>query len=304
MQKWIVQGLVPILCGMALLLGAIATGRTARDSLHDRTAYCLAFADIDCQPPEGRTRTDFLNEVRSLAVQPAALHVLDDDLSHRLHRAFLAHPWVESVRRVAVARASVHVEMEYRRAILAVAQADGKWRLVDPRGILLSESLVRPRLPVLLTDVAAPQGPAGSRWSDARITAVVKTAAFLQPHLARLHLENSRIEIIEGDIIFVDTGVRVVWGHAPGQEKDGEAPAQLKLRRLLDYQTQHDGLDSLEHDVRLLAYQGHFPLLPNEPRHTVSFYGSSPPPPSTHRNQSSNVSQSCGEVCLPSNVMR
>ena len=50
-----------------------------------------------------------------------------------------------------------------------------------------------------------------------------------------------------------------MWGHAPGQEGPGKAPAKVKLQRLLDYQAGH-GLDSLEHDVRLFAYQGHFPL--------------------------------------------
>lgn len=304
MQKWIVQGLVPILCGIALLLGAIAAGRAARASLHDRAAYCLAFADIDCQPPEGMSRADFLNEVRSLAAQPAALRLLDDDLNNGLHRAFLAHPCVESVRRVAVDRASVHVEMEHRRAVLAVAQADSKWRLVDHRAILLSASSVKPQFPVLLTEVAAPSGPAGSRWGDARIAAAAKTAAFLQPHLFQLRLQDSNVKVIEGEIVFAKPGVRVVWGHAPGQEKEGEASAQVKLRRLLDYQRDHESLDSLEHDVRLLAYQGHFPLPPDERRHTVSFYGSNPPPPSTNRNQSSKASQICGEPHLPSNVMR
>jgi hypothetical protein len=304
MRTWIVQGLTPVLCGFALLLGVIGAGRVARASLHDRTAYRLAFADVDCQPPAGMSRDAFLTEVRSLARQPAALHLLDEDLNIRLHRAFLAHPWVESVRCVAIdpqerpvgpaSRRSMtlRIEMEYRRAVLAVPPSDGGWRLVDGHGMLLPESAVQPNLPVLLTDVPTPIGPIGSHWGDTRVTAAAKTAAFLQANLARLHLEDSRIEVIEGEIIFRKPGVRIVWGHAPGQEQADEAPAKVKLRRLLDYQREHDGLDSLEHDVRLLAYQGHFPLSPDEPRKTVSLYAPNPPPSGGNRDQVSNSSRS------------
>ncbi|HTU93950.1 MAG TPA: hypothetical protein VMF69_27975 [Gemmataceae bacterium] len=301
MQKWIVQGLVPILCGMALLLGMVAAGRAARVSLHDRADYSLAFADIDCRPPEGMSRAAFLNEVRSLASQPAALHLLDEDLSAGLHRAFLAHPWVESVRRVAIdplasasrrAKTSVRIEMEYRRAVLAISTADGKKRMVDHYGILLPESAPPGHLPVLISEVAAPAGTPGSHWGDARVAAAARTVALLHPHLTQLHLEGSQMEMVEGEIVFRRPGVRIVWGHAPGHETEGEAPALVKLRRLLDYQKEHDGLDSLEHDVRLLAYQGHFPLPPDEPRSAVSFYESSQSPASRNREQISNSSRS------------
>jgi hypothetical protein len=311
MRKWLVQGLTPVLCGLALLLGVISAGRVARASLHDRMAYCLAFADIDCQPPEGMSRAAFLDEVRSLTRQPAALRLLDEDLPTRLHRAFLAHPWVESVRRVAIdpprgtaSRRSltVHIDMEYRQAVLAVASAEGEWQMVDRRGTLLpssspfppsrGEKRGRPHLPILRTRVAAPAGPIGSCWGDARVVAAAKTAAFLQAHLPRLHLEGSDIEVIEGEIIFVKPGVRIVWGHAPGQEKEDEAPAQVKLRRLLDYQKEHEGLDSLEHDVRLLAYQGHFPLPPDERQNAISLSASSRSSSSTNQASTSNASRS------------
>lgn len=291
MRIWIVQGLTPILCGFALLLGVIGAGRAARVSLYDRAAYRLAFADIDCQPPEGMSRDVFLNEVRSLARQPASLHLLNEELTVRLHRAFLAHPWVESVRLVARGQASVHVEMEYRRAVLTVPPTDGGWRLVDGHGILLPESAVQPHLPVLLSEVETPTGSIGSHWGDARVAAAAKTAAFLQANLARLDLEDSQIEVVAGEVIFRKPGVRIVWGHAPGQEKADEAPAKVKLRRLLDYQREHDGLQSLEHDVRLLAYQGHFPLSSDGMRNTVSLYEPIPTSSGGKREPVSNSSQ-------------
>ncbi|MHB1424236.1 MAG: cell division protein FtsQ/DivIB [Gemmataceae bacterium] len=311
MRNWLVQGLTPILCGLAVLISAIALGRASRASLHDRAAYRLCFTDIHCQPPEGMSRAVFLNEVRSLACLPAALDLLDDDLTDRLPRAFLAHPWVESVRRVAIvssgshAKTSVRVELEYRRAVLAVPLStedrSGK-RLVDRYGILLPETAVPAHVPVFMGNVAAPTGPSGSRWGDARIAAAAKTAAFLQSHLAKLGLEDCQIEVNNGEIVFRRCGVRIVWGHAPGQEKENEAPAQVKLRRLLDYQKEHDGLDSLEHDVRFLAYQGHFPLTPGATQTTISLYERSQPPSRRNRYQVSNSSgnwQSCFNDAKP-----
>jgi len=268
--------------------------------LQDREAYRLAFADIDCQPPEGMSREVFLNEVCSLASPPKTLHLLDEDLTTRLHRAFLAHPWVESVQTVSLDRTSrrrpvqnsVRVEIEYRCPVLAVPAPDGGWRQVDRHGTLLPEATAQPHLPVLLTEVAPPTGPIGSHWGDARVTAAAKTAAFLQAHLSQLHLEDSRIEVVEGEVIFCKPGVRVVWGHAPGQEKADEAPAKVKLRRLLEYQQDHDGLESLEHDVRLIAYQGHFPLPPDEPRKSISLYQPKSSPPNGNGEQVSNSSRS------------
>jgi hypothetical protein len=312
MRNWLVQGLTPILCGLTLLLGVMAAGRAARASLHNRAVYTLPFEDIDCQPPEGMSRAAFLNEVRALTCQPAWLHLLDQDLPSRVHRAFLAHPWVESVRLVAIEprepvgpassrHSSVRIEAEYRRAVLAVSQSSDKsgtqkavreWRMVDRHGILLPETAARSHLPVLSANVATPAGPPGSPWGDARVTVAARTVAFLQSHLARLHLEDSQIEVIEGEIVFHLPGTRIVWGHAPGQENADEAPAKIKLKRLLDYQKEHDGLETLEHDVRLLAYQGHFPLTPDQAPNAVSLSEASQLPSRRTREQLSNSSRS------------
>jgi hypothetical protein len=163
--------------------------------------------------------------------------------------------------------------LTYRQPVLAVCHAGEKVpredsalkpvRAVDRHGVLLPVSAVHPRLPVLTANVSAPAGMEGSRWGDRRVSAAAATVAFLKPHLARLGLEDCDIEVVGGEVVFCKPGVRVVWGHAPGHEEPGEAPAKVKLRRLLDYHAGHDGLESLEHDVRLIAYQGHFPLALN-----------------------------------------
>jgi hypothetical protein len=182
--------------------------------------------------------------------------------------------------------------MEYRQAVLAVPTADGGWRMVDRQGILLPESEVQPHLPILVSTVDTPAGYTGSHWGDGRVTAAAKTAAFLQTSLSRIHLEDCQVEVIEGEVLLRRPGIRIVWGHAPGQEKEDEASAKVKLRRLLAYQAEHGSLESLEHDVRLLAYQGHFPLPLEERKNTVTLYEPRPFPSSPIRDQVSNSSRS------------
>lgn len=284
MRQWIVQFATPILCALALLLGIVGLGRAARTALRDREAFTFTLDDVDFQPPEGVSRGEFLEEVRQLSHPLERLHRLDPDLSSRLARSFAADPWVESVRHIQVGRVGtkVRVDLEHRRPVLAVYLAGDKiprdgsalietWagksrsalvpaRAVDGNGVLLPARAVHSGLPVLVAEVSAPTGPAGRRWNDRRVVAAAATLAYLTPQLSRLHLTDCEIEFAQSEVVFRKPGVRIVWGHAPGREAPAEAPAEVKLRRLLDYQAEHNGLESLEHDVRLLAYQGHFPL--------------------------------------------
>jgi hypothetical protein len=286
MRTWVAQVVLPILGALAALLGVLSLGRATRAALHDRDAYTIAWHDIDCTAPEGLSRGDFLAEVRSQSRLPERLHLLDADLADRLARAFAADPWVEAVRRIEVRpRPSlVRIELVHRKAVLAVCLSGSKipsdgsalietWSgmgrnalrpagTVDANGILLPVAAVPSQMPVLTAEVAAPAGPPGVRWGDRRVAEAAATVGFLQTHLARLRLADCNIEIIEADLIFRKPSVRIVWGHAPGQEETGEAPAAVKLRRLLDYQARHGSLENLEHDVRLLTHEGHFPLSP------------------------------------------
>jgi hypothetical protein len=284
MRQWLAQALVPILGALSVLLGVLALGRGTRAALHDRPEYTLSFSDIQCDPPHGMARGDFLREVRDCSPPFDPMHLLDEDLAARLARAFAAHPWVESVGKIEMqgSKAGVRVQLVYRQAVLAVALSGGKiprdgsalvetWsamgrnalvpaRAVDRHGVLLPVSAAHSQLPVLTAEAAAPAGPPGSQWGDRSVAMAAATVGFLKADLDRLHLSDCDLEIVQGEVVFRKPGVRVMWGHAPGHEVAEEAPAPLKLRRLLDYQARHGGLDSLEHDVRLLAHQGHFPL--------------------------------------------
>jgi hypothetical protein len=297
MRTWIVQAVTPILGGLVIFFGVVGLGRAVRVHLGDHLTYSLAFDEIDCQPPEGVSRQQFLLEVRSLAHQPHSLPLLDQKLTARLHGAFAVHPWVESVHAVKMDRseakrksgsARIHVDLVYRLPVLAVRIPAEKTpapdrtlresritvshyppqttRIVDRQGILLPAQWNSPSLPVMIANVTPTDRPVGASWGDPAVTAAARTVAYLQPYLTLLRLEACEVVLVEEDIILRAPGVRIVWGHAPGQEQEGEAAADVKLQRLLEYHSGHNGLDSLEHDVRLLAYQGHFPLSASENR--------------------------------------
>lgn len=278
MGKWLAQFVLPIAAAMSLLLAVIALGRSARAALRDRPQYTVAFRDIACTPPPGQSRGGFLAEVHRDSPLPERLYLLDGDLPDRLARVFVSHPRVESVRRVRIlpppsaeshSRAEIVVELVYREPVLAVRSPNdtsrASCRIVDRNGILLPDSAREPHLPVLIADGANPTGPAGTHCGDRRVLAAAAIAAFLKPYLFRLRLDNCEIDLVDNRAVLRKPDLRILWGHAPGQEDPGEASAAVKRQRLLDYREVHDGLEGLEHDVRLLAYKGHFPL-PSEPR--------------------------------------
>ncbi len=178
---------------------------------------------------------------------PDAVCVLDDGLPARLSAAFAKHPWVERVEGVEVeAGRKVRVRLTYRTAVLRVrGRGDAQWA-VDANGVRLPTAAVDDALPLLGGDVPPPTGPEGRPWGDDRVQGAARTAALLRPHQEPLKLR--KIEIGADGLALRGDGWRARWGAAPGSEPLGEATADAKLRRLLDFVAQPD--DGKELDLR------------------------------------------------------
>jgi hypothetical protein len=244
--------------------------------------FGIAFEDIDCMPPPGQTRIEFLAEVQRLAEMPEHLRLLDPDLPGQLARAFPRHPWVEHVRHVFVQPPRrVQVELVYRTPVLKVQLSpigrarqkemsnempnDADW-LVDVQGIALPRKNYNESLPLLLADIP-PAGILGGMWGDVQIEAAARTAGYVRPHQDRLNLR-----IIEttstGLVLKTVAGSRVLWGQPPGFEPADEVSAAEKLRRLIQYCQVHGSLDQPvgrhEHDVRSRRGERHRPLGPHD----------------------------------------
>jgi hypothetical protein len=274
--RWTLMPLAVVL-GPALVLGGlIGLGQWAREQIRDQDRYTFRFPDIDCTPPPGQERQDFLDEVQYLAGLPEQLHLLDEDLRKRLAEAFAQHPWVEKVDQVVIeAPRQVHVRLTYRTPVLAVTGTARKGlgildsrlpgreaaknflataRAVDKHGILLPRSASMHGLPVLSTNVQPAAGPSGTSWGDARVEIAARTADYLRPYQERLPLQDLEATK-EGLILSTPPGVRVLWGSPPGAEQSGEASAAQKVDRLLGYCKQHGNLSQPEDWQRIVGYE-------------------------------------------------
>jgi hypothetical protein len=254
LRGWIGPGLV-VAAGLALLgYGVLELNRFTRERVQNWGRYTVPFADIDCQPPPGQERADFLAEVQYLAHQPERLPLLDDGLARRLAEAFARHPRVQQVQRVEVVPPrKVRIHLNYRVPVLAVPY-EGQTRVVDGRATLLPAGTKAAGLPVFRGKVPPP-GQAGTCWRDEDLEAAALTAGYLHAHQDRLQL--TRVEAGQGGVVLRTGGkTRVFWGRPPGIEAAGEALAAIKRQRLLQHCSQHGSLDKpagpYEHDVRPL----------------------------------------------------
>jgi hypothetical protein len=292
MRSWILELLAPCLVMTGFLGGVLALGQWAQQQMQTTGACTLSFQDIDCAPPPGLTTSAFLSEVQYLAGLPDQLSAHNDDLTAQLARAFEAHPWVEQVQRIEIhptGRSAgapsgyrAHIELIHRQPVLAVRMRPSQphaqntsstqpafllaselpaWRAVDRHGMLLPASACCDKLPRLQAQVGPPEGPPGTPWGAQEVEKAALTAAFLEPYLGQLHLDRCRLKLVGNHLYLTGPGVRILWGSPPGQEHAREAPAAVKLERLLELQQTPQGLVGVEHDVRLRAYNGRFPLI-------------------------------------------
>jgi hypothetical protein len=176
MVTWTVKSLTLVLGVGLVLAGVILLGRLALAHLRPLDRYAVAFADIDCVPPPGQSRSEFLDEVQYLGSMPARLRLLDEDLCPRLAECFGRHPWVEKMDHVEITPpGAVRVRLVYRTPVLAV-RSGGVVRAVDARGVLLPRSAPTEGLPVFPGSPQPPAGPAGTPWGDPAVEAAARAA--------------------------------------------------------------------------------------------------------------------------------
>jgi hypothetical protein len=177
MVRWLLKSLTLLLAVGLVLAGLILVGNLAREHLRPRERYTLPFGDIDCLPPPGQSRAEFLDEVQYFASAPAALRLLDEDLPARLAEWFGRHPWVEKVEGVAIAAPrGVRVKLLYRTPVLSVRWA-GSVHAVDAHGIRLPARAPTEGLPVYSGHAAGPAGPAGTPWGDVAVEEAARRLA-------------------------------------------------------------------------------------------------------------------------------
>ncbi|MFO0870119.1 MAG: cell division protein FtsQ/DivIB [Pirellulales bacterium] len=183
----------------------------------------------------------------------ATLSLLDPQVTVKVAHEFGLHCWVADVKRVRKEYPSrIFVDLEYRRPVAMVeVVTNGQRGLlpVDAQGVLLppqdfSAEQTREYLRIAVGDTL-PVGSAGTSWGDPDVAAAAGIAATLRDawrpaRLYRITLTNpgaaprDRSADRQFDLLTRD-GVKIHWGHAPGQEVRQEPAAADKVARLMRY---------------------------------------------------------------------
>ena len=96
MRKWLVQLVLPLAAGLGLIAAVILLGGTVRERLRQDGGKLIAFTEIECDPPEGLTRLEFLEQVQYLANLPDQFNLLDPDSGPGIVEALSAPPLVDN----------------------------------------------------------------------------------------------------------------------------------------------------------------------------------------------------------------
>jgi hypothetical protein len=113
---WFLKGAVPLVLVILLLGSLIWAGRWGLEQIRGSDRYLVAFADIQCDPPPGLTKADFLDEVQYLSRLPKTLSLVDEKLQPQLREGFALHPWVAKVDDVEInPPKQIVIRMTYRK---------------------------------------------------------------------------------------------------------------------------------------------------------------------------------------------
>jgi len=231
---------------LLLIVSSVLLWRKYGPGISTHPRYYLDETKVEITSRPDWIRTDVKSEV----IRNEGLHelsLLDRGLVSKVADAFALHPWVADVRRVRKHASRVIVELEYRQPIAMVKVAQGLIP-IDKEGVLLptddfSISEIQNCLRVVIPNVS-PYADAGIAWDDQRVLDAAKIADAwgddwkplgLYKIVAHEHPEdplNRRKTFFE---LQTKLGSRIVWGHAPGREHDGEATANEKIAVLLEY---------------------------------------------------------------------
>lgn len=175
-RAWLVKSVLLLALVALFLGGVILAGHWGLERLRGRERYEIAFAQIECEPPNGMDRKRFLEEVRYYApTLPARVSLLDDELRNRLTEGFAKHPWVEKVDDVAIKPPKeIIVKLTLRKPALAVPFG-GELLAVDGAGVLLPKDAPTLGLPVYAGEPKAPR-EIGARWGDPNVEAAARKA--------------------------------------------------------------------------------------------------------------------------------
>jgi len=205
--------------------------------------YVVTSENISVTPQPAWIHSDVKADVvRTAGLSRLALR--DKQLVEHVARAFALHPWVAKVVRVEKQfPAKVEVEVIYRRPVAVVsvaARGEGGLLFIDEESVLLPTSdfastQARDYLRIEASG-EIPAGIYGTRWGSPRLAAAARLAAVWGDRWKSLGLYSiASVQSSTKDLEYelrTASGIRVVWGAAPGSESLGEPSAEQKIAAL------------------------------------------------------------------------
>lgn len=231
MRAWMLELVIPLLVGAAILVGFIALGQQAFQKRKDHERYTARFADIQVNPPPGISREQFLLDVQYQSEMASQFSILDRELPARLEQAFQSNAWVEKVLQIDIKPTrEIEIKLLHRIPVLRAPQQDQE-KAVDRYGILLPAQALSRELPLLQGTVERPAGRTGTAWGDIQIERAASTTAYLRQQ--GVPIEGATVEVKRGEIfITTKNGLAIRWGNPPGAEKTDEPSAEARSARL------------------------------------------------------------------------
>ena len=241
--------------------------------------YIVTAERIDVTPLPAWIHADVKREVVKSG-SLSSLPLRDPQLVDKVSRAFAAHSWVASVKKVSKHYpARIEVDLEYRKPVAMVEvtwQGEPKLYFIDAASVLLPsedfEKEVEQKAPHFLririsSGEVSPTGRAfGTPWGSEKIAGAALLADAWQDRWRKLALYRV---LVDEDTnakptywLSTKSGTRVFWGHAPGSEAKEEQTPREKIVWLEQYVAKHGPLDKSAADslIDLRTPTGKSPL--------------------------------------------
>ena len=218
-------------------------------------------------------KTDLKRLVLGDVGHPAyvAPSVMDVALIPEAVTALRSVGWIENIDRVEKTKSGLEIDLTYRQPVAMVElsritvkgfkQPRPVMLHVDRSGILMGRGLSNRPEDFLLVSIDQPmymdQLKAWSKWQDARVQSAAAISAVVKDiwkpmGLYRLMTWRDQSNASDRRIPFQfwtkmgqKTGVKVIWGNAPGDELPGEALAAVKIEALKAYVAKNGRFDAM-----------------------------------------------------------
>ncbi len=284
------------LCSSALVLFlAIGCWQRYGHRIIDHEAMALTPEKIHLPAQPTWSRTDLRQLVLGDTADPAyvAPSIMDSTLVPQTVSALRSVGWIEQIDRVEKSKAGLEIDLTYRQpvAVVEITGAAQKGRLkpkpqllhIDRTATLMGGGVANSAEDFLRISIHQPmymdQLIAWSQWQDVRIQQAAAICDAVKDDwkpmgLYRLMTWRDRSNASDRRIPFQfwtnmgqRTGVRIIWGNAPGFELPGEAAPPQKIEALRAYVAKHGRFDDDKMSDRTLDVRSGAAVLLGDHQH-------------------------------------